>query len=465
MKIGIIGAGLGGLATGVLLSKKGHSVEIFEKEPILGGRALTLNGSDLTLDEYQRILHRFDMWIPFSEPDVEKIFEKKLLHGYYLDLGFHLLGFISKNPILKILSGCNEKITFSSSRFKGIHPGKGATNGLPSYLDTPDKIRSSYYLLRFLLSRRAIQKKLLDTPLSETIQKYYKGKVGKSLGYGAMLVTTVNDLNKISSRETLEVLGRWTPGKGKAGYPAGGLISLSETLAKTIYRHKGKISLEEKVEEIIIENSLAKGLIIDNQRRDFDLIVSNIPIQGLFDIASEKEFPSDYVKTVKNLEGTGSVCAYYAFDKVNPSLIGRSYGFVEKDLNVEGGRAAGIIDFQITNPEIGVSPDNQHVVQAYIICSPDEARIKKKVELLREVLDKKMELLIPNYRENLLFALYPTTWHLDGVAKTIGNEKPDSVTPVKNLYIVGDCVKSVGIGMNCAVDSAIKLSMKLPFSK
>ena len=83
------------------------------------------------------------------------------------------------------------------------------------------------------------------------------------------------------------------------------------------------------------------------------------------------------------------------------------------------------------------------------------------VELLRRVLDERLESLMPNYRDHLLFALYPTSYHLDGVAKTIDNEKPDSETPVKNLYLVGDCIKSTGIGMNCAVDSAINLVEKL----
>jgi phytoene dehydrogenase-like protein len=42
---------------------------------------------------------------------------------------------------------------------------------------------------------------------------------------------------------------------------------------------------------------------------------------------------------------------------------------------------------------------------------------------------------------------------LDGVAKTTDNAKPDIQTPVENLYIIGDCVKAPGIGMNCAINS------------
>ena len=64
------------------------------------------------------------------------------------------------------------------------------------------------------------------------------------------------------------------------------------------------------------------------------------------------------------------------------------------------------------------------------------------------------EVLIPKYKDNLNWAIYPAIWHLDGVAKMINLDKPDIKTPVENLYLVGDCVKSPGIGFNCALNSA-----------
>ncbi len=41
----IIGAGIGGLTAGALLTKKGYKVTIFEKEALMGGRALSFNNS------------------------------------------------------------------------------------------------------------------------------------------------------------------------------------------------------------------------------------------------------------------------------------------------------------------------------------------------------------------------------------------------------------------------------------
>ena len=74
-KICIIGAGLGGLSAGLLLSKKGYKVTIFEKENIIGGRALALDGNTLTLEKYRKILSIYNMAVPFSEPSLEEIFD------------------------------------------------------------------------------------------------------------------------------------------------------------------------------------------------------------------------------------------------------------------------------------------------------------------------------------------------------------------------------------------------------
>ena len=49
--------------------------------------------------------------------------------------------------------------------------------------------------------------------------------------------------------------------------------------------------------------------------------------------------------------------------------------------------------------------------------------------------------MIAKNKSNLNWCFYPAIWHLDGVAKTIDNEKPDVVAPIENLFVVGNCVK------------------------
>jgi len=107
-----------------------------------------------------------------------------------------------------------------------------------------------------------------------------------------------------------------------------------------------------------------------------------------------------------------------------------------------------------TSPNAGLSPEGDFLVQSYIICTPDEARNPLMLKKLKELLDKNLEVLIPEYKKDLNWTTYPAIWHLDGIAKTIDNDKPDIKTPIENLYLVGDCVKATGIGINCAINSA-----------
>jgi phytoene dehydrogenase-like protein len=194
--------------------------------------------------------------------------------------------------------------------------------------------------------------------------------------------------------------------------------------------------------------------MIEGKEHSFDAIVSTLLVQNLFTIADEKHFPKEYVKMMKSLQGTGSLCAYYSLKNVDTQLLGKTFHFIERDIGVDGNDAVGMIDFMSAVPDTGLSPPSHHLVQSYIICTPKEARDKKTLDILKIALDKNLERLIPNFNSQLRWAIYPAVWHLDGVAKTTDNTKPEIQTPVKNLFVIGDCVKAPGIGINCAINSA-----------
>ncbi|MDG6218960.1 MAG: FAD-dependent oxidoreductase, partial [Candidatus Thermoplasmatota archaeon] len=65
-KVCIIGAGIAGLAAAALLSKKGYLVTVYEKGPVLGGRALSLSADSLTDESYKKILSDYQSHIVFS---------------------------------------------------------------------------------------------------------------------------------------------------------------------------------------------------------------------------------------------------------------------------------------------------------------------------------------------------------------------------------------------------------------
>jgi len=446
-KVCIIGAGIGGLTAGALLLKKGYSVDIFEKEPTVGGRALSLEMSSQTIDSYKQTLAKFNTAIVFSEPPLEEIFKNKMFEGYILDLGFHMIGSGIVVKLRDILKEYFENITMYKSR---LYEQKNNHFGI--FVTTADKIAMLPNITRLLLSGEKTMKDLDTVSMTETIKKYGKGKMKIVLEVNPRLISTINNLDLISTGEVFRTQKDMR--LGGVNYPKHGLLKISQTIAESIEKNGGKIHLNSPVSKIIINNKEAEGVVVADKEYMFDIVLSNILVQNLFTIADEHQFPKDYVTTMKALEGTGSLCAYYSLEQIDPRLLGKSFIFIERDIGVDGNDAVGMIDFISAKEKTGLSPPSHHLVQSYIICTPKEARDKKILNKLKEALDKNLERIIPQYHSQLRWAIYPSVWHLDGVAKTLVNTKPDIQTPVKNLYIIGDCVKAPGIGFNCAINSA-----------
>ena len=446
----IIGTGVGGLTAGALLTKHGYRVQIFEKEPRIGGRALSFHPSDLTFEEYKDLLSRFHMNVPFSEPDLETIFDKKMLDGYKLDLGYHTIGGGVLSNVNSVLSELNDHVDILETNI-----GQITEEGFDfPFLSKIDKLKIFPKIFKLLFVSEKTLKELDSVSMTETINRYGKGKMKLILEVFSRSITTINNLDKISTGEMFRAQRNLYKGSKPVGYPKGGLSSITQKFADYISQNGGEINLDKPVDKIIIEDNKATGIIVEGKALSFDIIISNILIQDLFEIADEKHFPQEYVKEIKSLMGTGSLCAYYSLKKVDPNLIGKTFHFIERNVGIEGNDAIGMIDFMATGPDAGLSPSGEYLVQSYIICTPDEARDKKTLKTLKELLDKNLKQLIPYFRSILNWAIYQAIWHLDGVAKTIDNEKPEIKTPVENLYLIGDCVKTPGIGFNCALNSA-----------
>ena len=450
-KVCIIGAGIGGLSAGLLFSKKAYKVTIFEKEAIIGGRALALTGDTLNLKEYREILSKYNMTVAFSEPSLEEIFNKKLLQGYKLDLGFHSIGGGTTSDMGRIAKEAKYDKEMLGTKL-AVVTKDGFDYPIVKF---KDKIRFLPNILRLVFSGEKTMKELDSVSIYQTLEKYGKGKMKLILELFPRVTTTVNDLTKISTGESFRATqSNLKRGSSPVGYPIGGLESVNDALATEIKINGGEILLNHKVMEIILENRKAVGVKTKDKEYKFDLIIYNGLVQNLFDIADEIEFPKNYVNYLKSLKGTGSLCAYYSLSKVKDELIGKSFLFIERNLGVEGNDAVGMIEFVTAEPTVNIAPKGCFLVQSYVICTPAEAKSKQMLIKFKEILDKNLEILMPSYKEYLNWAIYPTVWHLDGVAKTIDNKKPDFKTPIENLFLVGDCVKAPGIGVNCAVKSA-----------
>ena len=158
MKACIIGAGLGGLATACLLAKK-MDVDVYEKEGLLGGRALSCNAS-----QYEEFIKKFEM----------KVIRKENfdgLDGYTLDLGFHLLGGGKRGACVRLLKELGINIDFVGSRLGFI----GEKIDYP-ILKAKDKLAMLPRILQLLTTSKEEMEKMKKISMEEMIRKYGKGK-------------------------------------------------------------------------------------------------------------------------------------------------------------------------------------------------------------------------------------------------------------------------------------------------
>jgi len=78
-------------------------------------------------------------------------------------------------------------------------------------------------------------------------------------------------------------------------------------------------------------------------------------------------------------------------------------------------------------------PKGSYLVASICYLYTNEAKNKEVLNKLKYILDKNLNQMIPEFDKKLNWSIYPAIWHLDGVAKTIDNEKPQIKTPIDNL--------------------------------
>lgn len=441
MKACVIGAGIGGLSTASLLLREGWDVEVYEREQIPGGRALSS-----TLDEgYENLLKKFSMRVASSEPSMEDI--PGVAEGYTLDLGFHLIGGGKRGACVRLLRELGVDIPFAGSRL-------GLIDREVSYpiVHAADKFAMLPRIMQLLFTRKSKIEEMKRMSVEQLIEKYGRGKLTLLLELFPRLITTVNDLSRISAGEML-FAQRELMGGDPVIYPYGGLHRISEALAAYISHNGGEIHCKRKVGRICIEEGTAVGVKVGRAERRYDAVISTIPVQHLFTVADKQAFPEEWVAYVRHLHPTGSVVSYHAVSELNENLLNKSFVFIERDADFEGGSVVGMIDFKMHHLT-GMAPPGKYLIQSYAICTPEEAKSRSKREELISIIEKYVAELMPTNRRNLEWSIHSAIWHLDGVAKTIDCMKPDVVTPINNLYLAGDCVNSRGVGINCAADSA-----------
>lgn len=269
----VIGGGFSGLSAAAYLAKNGFDVTLLEKNASIGGRARKLEIEGFTFD-----MGPSWYWMPEVFENFFKDFNSTVKEHYdlvRLNPGYAI--FYDENNILRIPANLNELYALFE-RYQ-----KGSSTALKQFLEeaeykyhvsmTDFVHKPSLSVLEFMDFR--ILNAALRMDLFKSISKYIKKHFSdpyliQLLEFPVLFLgAKPNETPALYSMMNYAdlVLGTW--------YPMGGMFRIIEAMADVATKQGVKILTGQNIEEIVVENNKAVGVICNAQKINADVIVSS----------------------------------------------------------------------------------------------------------------------------------------------------------------------------------------------
>ena len=312
----IIGAGPGGLTTGMILSRRGYKVSIFEREQTVGGR-----NRDLALGKYH-----FDTGPTLLMMDylLKEVFE---LAGRnwedYLDL-------VKLEPMYKLsfLNGAlfpttdHEDMKIQLDR---LFPGN--SKGFERFLKEEKKrydmlfpCLKKHYSTPFSMMNPSLMKALpylsLHKNLYQNLGRYYDNELCKlSFTFQAKYL----GMSPWECPGLFTIIPYLEHGFG-ISHTIGGLCKISEAMAQIVVEHGGEIHLGQRVTRILTDSKRkARGLLLEGgEKVSADAVVINADFGHAMETLFEPGFLKKYSrpKLDKKKYSCSTFMLYLGLDKL-----------------------------------------------------------------------------------------------------------------------------------------------------
>ena len=274
-KVAVIGSGFGGLGIALRLQAQGYEVSLFEKNEMVGGHGSQIKDKGYTFDMGPSLITAPKIIEDLFAVAGEKVEEHLELH--YLD-PFYRVYFHDKTYI--DYNGNEEQMMAQISKFN-----KDDAKAYPKFLEFSKEIYKAVIedglgstpfnklsvMLNFL--PQAIKTKALY-PGYYLASKYFKDYRTRFMFSFHPLFIGGNPFRVPSIYLMISYLEK----AGGVWYSTGGMYSLVTAIKNIFEKNGGKVFLNSPVEEIIIENNTAKGVKVNGQKHNFDLVISNADV-------------------------------------------------------------------------------------------------------------------------------------------------------------------------------------------
>lgn len=408
MRAAVVGAGLGGLLSGLWLLAEGYDVTIFEALSYPGGR-----------------------------------FTNREFKGYQLSTGaLHMIPHGEKGPLAKMLHSLGAEVEVVTSKPEGFFRVKERDclfQELPELFSLREKVRLSALFAKLALGgggEESFKDWLRKQTKSDLLLKLADSFCGWALSI---------DSSGISARELLAITKNVNT-LGGPGVPLGGCKGVTDALVERIEDEGGEIKLGSRVKKIGIENGEVGYVATHRERRDCELVVSDAGPKATLTLSEEENFPKSYVKKIHSIEEAAGIKISVACDK---AMLGHS-GVL---FTPEAERIDGINE--VTSADPGLAPKGKHLLMSHQALAPG-----KNVREEATLGIKDLHRLFPDFKEHcrvIAAHCYRGKWPVN---RAVSGVRIRPETPVEGLYMVGDAVKPRGYMETEGVAAGVELAMK-----
>jgi len=441
----VIGAGIGGLSAAAYLTKAGVETLVIEQTPFPGGRC------------YSRVIN-----------------------GVEYDIGALYIG----DRVPSILEGVfGIDCRFRSYRM-GIRIGDHFVS-VPFDRRTLRELRQYQIpwtdILCFLAKvPRLYQQSYFDSHQSvgEVLESLTSNDVIRQMGYALFGVSGISPY-RLPSR----YLGMGRSAVGViSGNPVrfpGGNRQVADMLVDFVCRHNGQIVFEEKVEQIVFKDTLARGIATDRGEYTADFVISNADIKStILSMTNRETWCEAYLAEIKALKRPLQVVNIFL--TISPSqefLSGFGVFFMPQDTIkefelLESGQFLDRSMFILsvpTNLEEDVAMCHRATLQFYY---PRGSVIPEALNRqVGRVMTDGLNRLFPGLSERVInYVVYdPARYEREfgfrpfvfGVSPDLDNRRFPRQTPVSNFFCVGDSVHPEMPSVPQAMESGIRCAREI----
>jgi all-trans-retinol 13,14-reductase len=316
----VIGSGLGGLTTAVMLAKDGKKVLVLEKHYVAGGFTHTFKRKKFVWDVGVHYVGQMDDQKSLMRKSFDYLTENKLL---WADMGEVYDRVIIQGDVYDFVKGVDNQEKQLISYFPN------EAEAIKKYFVLIKKVAGAS---KMFFAERAMPlwlSKWLGFLLRKTFTKYSS-------------FTTKEILNTLTHNKKLKAVlcaqcGNYglSPEKSSFGvhamvvehfidggnYPIGGSSSIHKSLEDVLIKHQGIIALKAGVKEIIIKKNKAIGVELENGDKIFGTkIISNAGAHNTFGKFIQQQDLAEKEEIKKILPSVSHVCLYLGLNKSGTEL-------------------------------------------------------------------------------------------------------------------------------------------------